>query len=169
MRMLFSFMVFSPLLLMMEIGLIEKWRVKEKLFAWHFKGMTIQYFNRLCKTFATHNKHKIIRPLGFACIHQAQQQGEKILIISASFENWVAPFFDGMESVRVVGTQLEVEDERLTGKFASKNCYGQEKVNRLLSLYPKREEYNIIAYGDSKGDKELLMFSDEGHYKPFRQ
>ena len=26
----------------------------------------------------------------------------------------------------------------------------------------------IVAYGDSRGDKEMLAFADKGHYKPFR-
>ena len=31
-----------------------------------------------------------------------------------------------------------------------------------------REDFWVIAYGDSKGDKEMLEFADEAHYKPFR-
>jgi phosphoserine phosphatase len=68
----------------------------------------------------------------------------------------------------VLGTQVEVIDGKLTGRFLSKNCYGQEKVNRILSLYPNRQEYNLTAYGDSRGDKEMLAFADESHFKPFR-
>jgi phosphoserine phosphatase len=41
-------------------------------------------------------------------------------------------------------------------------------VNRILALYPHRNEYELIAYGDSAGDKEMLAFADEAHYKPFR-
>jgi hypothetical protein len=41
-------------------------------------------------------------------------------------------------------------------------------VNRLTALYPHREAYELIAFGDSRGDKELLDFADKGFYKPFR-
>jgi len=44
-----------------------------------------------------------------------------------------------------------------------------EKQNRLRALYPDRSEYHLIAFGDSRGDKELLAFADEAHYKPFRR
>jgi phosphoserine phosphatase len=77
----------------------------------------------------------------------------------------VQPFFP---QVKVVGTQIEVIDGKLTGRFLSKNCYGQEKVNRILSLYPNRQDYHLTAYGDSRGDKEMLAFADESHFKPFR-
>jgi phosphoserine phosphatase len=51
----------------------------------------------------------------------------------------------------------------------TKNCYGEEKVNRLKSLYPNRQDYHLTAFGDSRGDKELLAFADESHFKPFRK
>ena len=85
-----------------------------------------------------------------------------MLIVSASIDNWVQPFFP---HVRVLGTQIEVNDGCLTGRFLTKNCYGQEKVNRILTLYPDRNTYHLIAYGDSRGDKELLAFADEAHYQ----
>lgn len=50
----------------------------------------------------------------------------------------------------------------LTGRFITLNCYGQEKVKRLLEIEPDRKEYILVAYGDSRGDKELLEFADHG-------
>lgn len=69
----------------------------------------------------------------------------------------------------ILGTKPEITGGRLTGRFATPNCYGKEKVNRLLALYPHREKYRLIAFGDSRGDKELLTAADESHYKPFRE
>ena len=34
---------------------------------------------------------------------------------------------------------------------------------------PDRALYEIEAFGDSRGDKEMLVFADKGHYKPFRE
>ena len=36
------------------------------------------------------------------------------------------------------------------------------------SLSFDRTQYDIEAFGDSRGDKEMLAFADKGHYKPFR-
>jgi hydroxymethylpyrimidine pyrophosphatase-like HAD family hydrolase len=33
----------------------------------------------------------------------------------------------------------------------------------------ERSEYEIEAFGDSRGDKEMLAFADKGHFKPFRE
>ena len=32
-----------------------------------------------------------------------------------------------------------------------------------LKNRPDRSRYHITAYGDSRGDKEMLAFADEGH------
>lgn len=62
----------------------------------------------------------------------------------------------------MIGTQVETDKEgRLTGRFKTKNCYGAEKVMRLLAWEPNRKEYRLKAYGDSRGDREMLQFADE--------
>ena len=93
-------------------------------------------------------------------LEQAKASGAEILIVSASIDNWVQPFFP---SVTVLGTQIEVANGLLTGRFLTPNCYGQEKVRRILALHPDRSAYHLTAYGDSRGDRELLAFADEAH------
>ena len=148
----------------MKLGQYPNYKAKQKVFAYFFKGLTMEAFDQLCASFAKENRH-LLRPLGLETMEKLRKEGAEILVVSASIDNWVQPFFP---SVKVLGTQVEVRDGRLTGRFLTKNCYGQEKVNRILALYPDRQEYELIAFGDSKGDKELLAFADEAHYKPFR-
>lgn len=49
--------------------------------------------------------------------------------------------------------------------FSTPNCYGAEKVKRLLTKYPDRDFYRLVVYGDSRGDRELLSIADESHYR----
>ena len=159
-----GFLRYAHLLVLMKLGLYPNYKAKQKVFAHFFKDTTIDDFNALCKAFAASSSH-LLRQEGVAAINQAIKDGAEVVIVSASIDNWVQPFFP---QVKVLGTQIEVIDGKLTGRFLSKNCYGQEKVNRILSLYPNRQEYHLTAYGDSRGDKELLAFADESHFKPFR-
>ena len=163
-----GFLLFSPLLILMKLHLFPNWKVKQKIFSYFFKGMKIDDFNALCTRFAEQNKH-LLRPTGIEKVRQAiAEEHTTVLIISASIDNWVQPFFDEIDKkIQVLGTQIETKEGRLTGQFTSKNCYGEEKVNRLTALYPHREAYYLIAFGDSRGDKELLAFADKGFYKPF--
>ena len=159
-----GFMRYAHLLVLMKIGLYPNYKAKQKVFAHFFKDTTLDDFNALCKAFAASSSH-LLRPNAIEAINHAIKEGSEVLIVSASIDNWVQPFFP---QVKVVGTQIEVIDGKLTGLFLSKNCYGQEKVNRILSLYPNRHDYHLTAYGDSRGDKEMLAFADESHFKPFR-
>jgi len=164
-----GFLLFSPLLLLMKLHLYPNWKVKQQVFSYFFKGMNIDDFNALCTHFAEQNKH-LLRPAGIEKVRQAiEEEQATVLIISASIDNWVRTFFDEIDKkIQVLGTQIEIKGGCLTGRFTTKNCYGQEKVNRLTALYPHREAYELIAFGDSRGDKELLDFADKGFYKPFR-
>ena len=59
-------------------------------------------------------------------------------------------------------------DKTLTGFLASKNCYGPEKVLRIKKQINLTDYDNIIAYGDSQGDREMFELAEKCFYKPFR-
>ena len=169
-----GFLLHAHLLVLMKLKLYPNWQAKQKIFSYFFKGMNLGDFDALCQRFAAGNR-QLLRPEGVRTLEQARAEGADIVIVSASIDNWVKPFFtnldglaDNLPKITVLGTQIEIADRKLTGRFLTKNCYGQEKVNRILALYPNRSEYTLTAYGDSRGDKELLAFADEAHYKPFR-
>ena len=169
-----GFLLHAHLLVLMKLKLYPNWKAKQKVFSYFFKGMSLGDFDALCQRFAADNR-QLLRPEGVRTLEQARAEGADIVIVSASIDNWVKPFFtnldglaDNLPKITVLGTQIEIADRKLTGRFLTKNCYGQEKVNRILALYPNRSEYTLTAYGDSRGDKELLVFADEAHYKPFR-
>lgn len=170
-----GFLLYSPLLVLMKLRLYPNYRAKQRIFSYYFRGMTIEAFDSLCQRFARDNRERLLRPEGIATLRQALADGAQVLIVSASIDNWVRPFFAGTVlplssgSITVLGTQVEVRDRLLTGRFLTKNCYGAEKVHRIEAVLTEpRENYHIVAYGDSRGDKEMLEYADEKHYKPFR-
>ena len=158
-RFLLGFLLHAPLLVLMKLRLYPNGKAKQRVFTWFFKGMPVEAFDALCQDFANTHRH-LLRPDVVRVLEQALAEGSEVLIVSASIDNWVQPFFP---SVTVLGTQIEVADGRLTGRFLTPNCYGQEKVRRILALHPDRADYHLTAYGDSRGDREMLAFADEGH------
>lgn len=171
-RFLMVFLMYSPLLVLMKLHLYPNWKAKQQIFAHLFAGMRIEKFDALCRGFAEESQH-LLRPKGITLMHEALVAGAQVFIVSASIDNWVHPFFDirNLKGVQVLGTQIEVEDGKLTGNFKSNNCYGKEKVHRITEALKsfERSEYEIEAFGDSRGDKEMLAFADKGHFKPFRE
>ena len=158
-RFLLGFLLYSPLLVLMKLRLYSNGKAKQKVFAHFFQGMAIDEFDALCQDFAHTHRH-LLRPEVVRQLEQALSEGSEVLVVSASIDNWVQPFFP---KVKVLGTQIEVIDGCLTGRFLTPNCYGQEKVRRILALYPDRSEYHLTAFGDSRGDREMLAFADEAH------
>ena len=160
-----------PLLILMQLHLCDNGKTKERVFSWFFKGMSMEQFNQLGKQFYEVKAEKLLRPDAIQTINEHKQKGDKVVILSASIENWVQPFASALQAEGLLTTQAEEQNGILTGKFATKNCYGHEKVNLLLAWLETniKEQSYIIAYGDSRGDKELLEFANEKHYKLFKR
>lgn len=175
-RLLWRLLLRSPQLVLMKLGLWSNHKLKQELFATYFQGMLLSDFDALCRRFARSHQH-ILRSQGVDALRQALEQGADVAVVSASIDNWVRPFFwlalEGLEPevlsrLRVLGTQVEVLGGRLTGRFATPNCYGQEKVRRIREAFPDVEGRPTVAYGDSRGDREMLRLAGESHYKPFK-
>lgn len=172
-----GFALFSPLLVLMKLHLYPNYRAKQRLFAWYFKGMSVDNFDLVCRRFAHHNQ-RLMRQKALDKLREIFHNNETLCVVSASIDNWVRPFFDDISKAsrsdfRVIGTEVEVDtDGVLTGRFRTHNCYGAEKVRRVLEAMPQlksnRDDFWVVACGDSRGDKELLEFADEAHFKPFR-
>ena len=148
----------SPYLMAYYLGLITNHEAKEKLLAYFIKGKSIDDFSEKCKEYES-QINKICHQQTLDRLKWHQDQGHEVLIISASLDNWIKPWAESKSISTVLATQIEVKDGVITGRFSSRNCFGQEKVNRLKALYPEKD-YLLYAYGDSSGDKELLEYAD---------
>ena len=165
------FLLHLPWLILMKLHLYDNSKTKERVFTWFFRGMSVEQFNQLGHQFYENQAEKLLHSDAVKAINEHKSHGDIVVILSASIENWVQPFASALQAEGLLGTQTEVQNGVLTGRFATKNCYGAEKVNRLkvwLEASVKDQPY-IIAYGDSRGDKELLEFANEKYYKLFKK
>ena len=150
----------SPVLIAYKLGLLSNSRAKERLFSYFFKGIPEFAFQELGRQFATEIE-KDVRPDVLAALRRRKAEGSRVYVVSASIEDWVAPWCLSAGADEVLATRAEIgADKRLTGRFSTANCYGAEKVKRLLEREPERDSYELYAYGDSPGDKELLALAD---------
>lgn len=153
--------IFAPVLLLMKLHLFPNWKAKQMVFSWFYEDMEYSKFVDYGESFAN-LVEKIRKETTITHLKRLKDDGADIYVVSASIDDWVRPFCNRLGVKGVLGTKVEVKDGRLTGRFLTKNCYGQEKVNRLLEIEPNRNEYYLYAFGDSRGDKEMLEFADEG-------
>lgn len=97
-----------------------------------------------------------------------REQGHRVVIVTASYEQYVRVVAATLGEVEVVGTRLEVVDRTCTGRLDGPNCRGPEKVRRLDEWLAAdgldRADLTLYAYGDSTGDRELLAAADHPHW-----
>ncbi|OXB07593.1 HAD-IB family hydrolase [Flavobacterium pectinovorum] len=159
--------VLSPILILYKLNLFSNWKAKQMLFSYFYKGMPLREFDDYCSQFMfciTKN----VNSDALSKILSHRKNGDEVLIISASIENWIKPWADSHDLNTILATKIEIDNSGyITGRFLTPNCYGKEKVLRFLSLYPNRNDYILYGYGDSKGDKELLGLSDYSFYRKF--
>ncbi len=156
----------SPMLLKYKLKLMPNYEAKEQMLYHFFKDINEHDFKKLAKEYSLNHIDKIVRPNALKKIKWHQQQGHTITLVSASMESWLKPWCDKY-NIGLLSTKLEFKNNYLSGKFATKNCYGIEKVNRIKEQYNINDYEQIYAYGDSRGDKEMLELADKQHYRHF--
>ena len=156
----------SPILLAYVLKLLPNHIAKEKMISYYFKGWPEKNFQTVADEYAALQIDKIVRPKALEKLRWHQEQGHKVVIVSASMKSWLKKWCD-TQNVELISTQLEIKQGKLTGKFATKNCHGKEKVNRIKEQYSLQDYSYIYAYGDSSGDKDMLKLANEAFYKPF--
>lgn len=164
---LFGIFMLAPMLALYVTKLIPNWKAKQHFLSHYFKGEKISDFNSRCLDFSTKVLPSLIRPQAIEAIEEYRKQNVTIAVVSASAENWVKPWCDKYEMI-CLATKLEVKDGTITGKLSGRNCYGDEKVCRIKECFNLSDYHEIIAYGDSSGDKEMLKLAHHPFYKPFK-
>jgi len=138
---------------------------KETVFAYFFAGMGIDELDDACRSFSLAKVPGIIRPRAMERCAWHRRNGHRVAIVSASVRNWIEPWAERNGIEAVIATEVGLDNGILTGRFSGKNCRGAEKVRRILSRFPDREKYDLYAYGDSRGDREMLEFADFPYYR----
>lgn len=164
-KLIFCSLYLSPFVFKYLIHLISNSTLKDKMLTFYLSNMSKNKFECLCLAYKE-RLAKIVNAEALKRLSWHKDQGHKIIIISASLENWIKPWAKQYD-IEVLATQLEEKDGILTGHFVGKNCYGPEKVRRLLEKYPGRKDYTLYVYGDGSSDKDILEIADYSFIKTF--
>ncbi len=114
--------------------------------------------------FAARTGHGLFRP---DALETWQGTDGLRVIVTASPEMLVAPFGALIGADRVIGTRLGFSaDGRLLPRLDGPNCRGQEKVRRLREAFGPDVTLDA-AYGDTDGDRDMLAFARQPHYRVF--
>jgi|ERR1700730_9515250 len=160
-------MLISPYYIAYLLKIIPVQTAKEKVLKYFFKNIPVEKFQSDCNEFVATILPSLLRPKALHEMDLLKEKGAKIIVISASAENWLQPWTQVI-GVDLIATRLETRNGRITGKINGKNCRGKEKVRRILQSYDLAAYDEVYCYGDTKGDKPMLQLATFAFYKPFR-
>jgi HAD superfamily hydrolase (TIGR01490 family) len=162
-RFLIGISLLSPVLTGYILKFISNSTAKQVVFRHFFKDWTFERFNECCNNFSIQQLPGLIRPHALERLQWHREQGHEMCIVSASFENYLKPWA-ASQRCTLLATQVDVSTGKLTGQFASDNCFGSQKVERIREHYDISIFQTIYAYGDSRGDREMLGLATEKYY-----
>lgn len=165
-RYYFGLVVLSPVLVAFVLKLMPNHQAKEKMLGYFFGGWSHDELTKLGQSYALERIDLIVRPKAIQKIQWHQQQGHKVVMVSASMQIWLQKWCD-KHDIELICTRLAHHNGKLTGKFDGPNCHGQEKINRIRAQFILSDYERVYAYGDSSGDTQMLAIADEGFYRHF--
>lgn len=165
-RFYLGFVFLSPVLILYKLRLIKNWRAKEIVFAYFFKGMPFTTFQEWGKRFATEKLPALLKKQALEKLQEHKRAGDTIYIVTASSSIWIDQWSKPL-MIPVIDTRWEINGDGITGKIEGKNCYGLEKALRIQNTIPVEHFHTIIAYGDTRGDREMLALAHQKNYRTF--
>lgn len=133
-----------------------------------FTGKSVPDVGRHAADFARMVHASWLRADTLELLRAHQASGDTVLLVSASFELYLRPLSGLLNVDDVLAVRLVVgADRHFTGDLNGANCRGPEKVRRLHEWLDEhhadvggRAGVHVTAYGDSTGDRELLLDAD---------
>lgn len=157
----------APTLIRFQLGLMKNDEAKQRALAYTLGGKQIEEIEEAGKVFGENFLPQIVRPKAAERIAWHKAQGHTLVLVSASIETYLIPWAKKMGFDAVCASQIEVQNGCATGNLCSRNCWGPEKVSRLSALLGDLNRYELYAYGDTRGDQELLACAQHPHYRMF--
>lgn len=125
------------------------------------------YLEHKAKAFAISKLNKYIKPAVYAKLEWHREHHHVIVLVSANLGMYLRYWAHLHKIDNVIATEIEfVNSHFASGNLATRNCYGDEKVNRIekFLIDNKLQFCYSYGYGNSAGDYALLNYVNEGYF-----
>jgi phosphatidylglycerophosphatase C len=150
----------SPWLVGLLAGVCERGSAKARFLATTLGGMNQHELEEAAQHYVARRLPVLIRPEMTARIQEHKRRGHSLVLVSASPTLYLTHWAMDAGFDAVLATELEFRDGRFSGRFALPNCWGPEKVRRLQHWFDSDPPHVLYAYGDSRGDRDMLALAD---------
>lgn len=156
----------APGLLALATGYQSNEAVKQQVLQAFFEGWPPEKLADLGVRFAREGVPKLLSTSSMRILEWHMERGHTCYLVSASLDVYVEPWGLGHGFAGVMCTRLAVSEEgRLTGRLLGRNVYGPEKVARIRETLGIETDSVEYAYGDSRGDWEMLELVKHAWYR----
>ncbi len=166
-RVLSGSILLAPFLLAYKMRILSNQKAKELVLQYFFKGWQKKRFQETGCKYGSERVPQLINPGAWNTLQSHLQKGHTVVIVTASLEEYLRTWTEG-QGLYLIGSRLEYKNGTITGKLKGKNCYGAEKVHRIRECFTLSNYNSIYAYGDSRGDREMLQLADHSFYRSFQ-
>ena len=155
-----------------KLGRIDRHAVKRAVINRFFAGHSVAAVESRAAQFAQDVIPKLIRPDAQKRIKELLNSPEcgpeSLYICSASIAPYLRAWGRSQDIHNILATELDSSGDRYTGEIKGWNIWGEGKVRRILAEFAPNQVKIMEAYGDSRGDRELLHAAKASYYRPFR-
>lgn len=155
-----------PKITRFALGYSSRQEAKEAILTAAFKGMTPAELVVKAKEYVDTRLGHLVKQEAIERILWHEKQGHRCAVVSASLSTYLQFWVKEWGITDLLCSELALDDQgKFTGNLIGKNCWGPEKVRRVEMLLGDIKKFTIYAYGDSRGDKELLEIADKPFYR----
>lgn len=163
-RVLAGAVLLAPLSIAYHCRMVPACRARPIAARFGFRGEDARTIRKLGRRYAAEVLPGCTRGVALDRITWHQQQGDLVVVVSASLDVYLQPWCDRI-GVACICTRLEEGDGRLTGRYCGGDCSGAEKARRIVGHYELSRFRTVYAYGDTAEDREMLEMAHRRYYR----
>ena len=163
-----NILLLLPVFIGYALKIVDRNQAKIHVMRRFFKNAPVARLDARAADFAKEVIPGLIRPQAQACLDSKKAKLESLYICSASIAPYLRAWGESQNIHNILATELEADGDRYTGEIKGWNIWGEGKVRRILAEFAPHPVIIMEAYGDSRGDREMLHAAEASYFKPFR-
>lgn len=156
-----------PVFIGYVLKILPRDTVKASLVRSFLTGADAAKFQAKADKFAKDVIPGLIRPNALKVLTKKSNGPDTVYIVSASLSAYIIPWARSHGINNVIATDVEIKNGHLTGLLDGANCWGPGKIIKIDAEMGNQPYILKEAYGDTRGDREMLHASEEFFFKPF--
>ena len=153
-----------PIIFLYKVGLLSAATTRPIISKFAFRFRDIQQVKSIAELFVQQKLPAMMRPEALDRILWHKQQGDEILIVSATVNPYLS-IWCNEQGVNFVCSELAIQGNQYAGNYRYGDCSGMNKVSAIQRKTDLSMFTTIYAYGDTHEDLPMLALANEKYYQ----